>query len=109
MARSRDDTAAPILSGSVTITDELGLKVAAKIRYDSASNQLARVGMVEQLNEPVEFYRTIQLTATIKLVSQELPVTGSGGEIYPLIIKIVYKDFKREPPRVAAVILLQRR
>jgi hypothetical protein len=89
--RSRDDTAAPILSGSVTITDELGLKVAA-IRYDSASNQLARVGMVEQLNEPVEFYQSIQLTATIKLVSQELPVTGSGGEVYPLIIKIVYKD-----------------
>jgi len=40
----------------------------------------------------VEFYQTIQLTATIKLVSQELPVTGPGGEIYPLIIKIVYKD-----------------
>jgi hypothetical protein len=89
--RSRDETAAPILSGSVTITDELGLRVAA-IRYDSAANQLARVGMVEQLNEPVEFYQSIQLTATIKLVSQELPVTGSGGEIYPLIIKIVYKD-----------------
>jgi hypothetical protein len=48
--------------------------------------------MVEQLNEPVEFYQSIQLTATIKLVSQELPVTGSGGEVYPLIIKIVYKD-----------------
>ena len=48
---SRDETAAPILSGSVTITDELGLKVAA-IRYDSPANQLARVGMVEQLNEP---------------------------------------------------------
>jgi hypothetical protein len=89
--RSRDDTAAPILSGSVTITDELGLKVAA-LRYDSSQNQLARVGMVEQLNEPVEFYQSIQLTATIKLVSQELPVTGTGGEIYPLIIKIVYKD-----------------
>ena len=40
----------------------------------------------------MEFYQTIQLTATIKLVSQELPVTGSGGEIYPLIIKIVYKE-----------------
>jgi hypothetical protein len=89
--RSRDETSAPVLSGSVTITDELGLKVAA-IRYDSAQNQLARVGMVEQLNAPVEFYQTIQLTATIKLVSQEQPVTGTGGEVYPLIIKVVYKD-----------------
>ena len=89
--RSRDETAAPVLSGSVTITNELGLKVAA-IRYDSAQNQLARIGMVEQLNAPVEFYQTIQLTATIKLVSQEQAVTGTGGEVYPLIIKIVYKD-----------------
>jgi hypothetical protein len=89
--RSRDETSAPVLSGSVTITDELGLKVAA-IRYDSAQNQLARVGMVEQLNAPVEFYQTIQLTATIKLVSQEQPVTGTGGEVYPLIIIVVYKD-----------------
>ena len=87
----RDEGAPPVPSGSVTITEELGLPVA-RIFYDRGDGQFPRVGMVQQLNESAEFYNTIELTATVKLVRQDAPVRGPGGDVYPLIVKVVYGD-----------------
>jgi hypothetical protein len=87
----RDQGAPPVPAGSVTITDELGLR-AARIFYQGGENQFPRVGIVQEINEPTEFYNTIELTATVKLVEQEQAVRGPGGDLYPLIVKIVYTD-----------------
>ena len=87
----RDEGALPVPAGSVTITDELGLR-AARIIYQGGETQFPRVGIVQVINEPTEFYNTIELTATVKLVEQEQAVRGPGGDLYPLIVKIVYTD-----------------
>jgi hypothetical protein len=80
-------------AGSVTITDELGLR-AARIEYRGGETAFPRVGIVQEVNEPTEFYNTIELSATVKLVEQAQAVRGAG-ELYPLIVKIVYLDSDR--------------
>lgn len=87
----RDEGAPAVPSGSVTITDELGLRVAI-LDYRLNGNVFPRVGMVQTINEPAELYNTIELTATVKLVEQEQSITGPGGDLYPLIVKVVYED-----------------
>jgi hypothetical protein len=78
-------------AASVTITNELGLRVA-HISYQGDDSQFARVGMRQEINESAEFYSTIELSATVKLVGQERPVPATGTDLYPLTIRIVYSD-----------------
>jgi FecR protein len=86
----RDEGAPPVAQSSVTITEELGLSVA-RILYDGGE-EYARVGMKQDINRSVEFLHTIELVATVKLVSQDEGVRGPRGEIFPLTIRVVYTD-----------------
>lgn len=87
----RDEGSIPVPSGSITITKELDHPVA-HIHYDASANQATRVGMVQTINKSTEFYSTIELSATIKLVGQQSGGTGGLSDPYPLTVRVVYRD-----------------
>ncbi len=86
-----DEGSPPIPAGSVTITDELNLRVA-RILYSGSRDQLPRVGFKQDINKSVEFYNTIELSATLKVVSQQGPTQGPVGDSFPLTVRVLYHD-----------------
>jgi hypothetical protein len=87
----RDNSGADSSAASVSITEEVNLK-AAVISGQGAANKYVRIGMVQDINQPASFFTSIELSATVKLVKQELPVGGPVPDVYPLIVRVVYTD-----------------
>lgn len=87
----RDENGIPVPSGSITVTKELDHPVA-HIHYEANPNQSARVGMVQEINKSTEFYTTIELSATVKIVGQQITGSGSLSDPYPLTVRVVYGD-----------------
>lgn len=86
-----DDSGGPISPSSVAITSEVNLR-AAVINGAGGGGRYVRVGMIQDINRPAAFFNTIELSATIKLVSQALPAGGPIPDVYPLVIRVVYTD-----------------
>jgi hypothetical protein len=87
----RDESGADSSEASVSITEEVNLK-AAVLSGNAAGNRYVRIGMVQDINQPASFFTSIELSATVKLVKQALPVGGPVPDVYPLIIRVVYTD-----------------
>lgn len=85
----RGDTGADTSGASVAITNEVDLK-AAVISELGGPNRYVKVGIVQDINQPASFFSSIELSATVKLVKQEIPVGGPVPDVYPLIVRIVY-------------------
>jgi hypothetical protein len=91
------DQDAPALPGArVEISSErvptLGSVSYVLIANEGSAQQYGRIGIRQEINEPAEYLNTIELTASIKLVSQAQPSAVSGGEMYPLTIRVLYTD-----------------
>jgi hypothetical protein len=91
------DADAPALPGArVELSSEriptLGSVPFVLLANESAAEQYGRIGIRQEINEPAEYLNTIELTASIKLVSQAAPSAGAGGELYPLTIRVLYAD-----------------
>jgi hypothetical protein len=87
----RGDTATDNSGASVAITDEVDLK-AAVISELGGPNRYVKVGIVQDINQPASFFNSIEFSATVKLVKQEIPVGGPVPDVYPLVVRIVYTD-----------------
>jgi len=85
----RGDTATDSSTASVSITDEVDLK-AAVMSEEGGPNRYVKVGIVQDINQPASFFNSIELSATVKVVKQEVPVGGPVPDVYPLIVRIVY-------------------
>lgn len=94
----RDEGSIPVPRGSITITSELDRPVA-RIQYEANPNQYARVGMSQQIQKSTEFYSTIELSATVKLVRQQDSGRGALNDLYPLTIRVYYSDSDGDPHR----------
>lgn len=95
----RTQSSAPV---SISVTSErFGASElqAVKLTSQGGPDQYALVGIRQYINSPVDFLHThtIELTATIKLVTQGLSAGGPRGDVYPLIIRIVYTDADGKP------------
>jgi hypothetical protein len=92
----RDEDAPALPGARVTLATEriptLGSVPYVLLANESLAEQYGRIGIRQEINEPAEFLNTIELTASIKLVNQAAPSTGTGGELYPLIIRVLYAD-----------------
>jgi hypothetical protein len=85
------DPGADSNSASVGITEEVNLK-AAVITGSGGTDKYVRIGITQDINQPASFFNSIELSATIKLVNQALSTGGPIGDVYPLVIRIVYSD-----------------
>lgn len=92
----RDDTAGNV--GSVRVLTEtvpgFGQVDAAVI---SGGDRFARIGLRQDINQPVDFMRTIQLMATVKIAAQGFQAGGPQGNLFPLTIRVLYTDAKGNP------------
>jgi hypothetical protein len=78
-------------SGSISnIT--LDNRVATRIRRSGSNQSSAISGIVQQLNKDVSDYRTLRLTADVRVHSQSLSGGGILSSEYPLIIRLRYRD-----------------
>ena len=92
----RDEDAPALPGARVALSTEriptLGSVPYVLLANDSSSEPYGRVGIRQEINEPAEYLHTIELTASIKLVSQGAPVNTTGGELYPLTVRVLYSD-----------------
>ncbi len=61
-------------------------------RSDSDDGRYGRVGIRQDINQPVEFFNSIELKVAVKVVRQSLPAGGPQGNLFPLTIRVVYSD-----------------
>ncbi|HEX9990320.1 MAG TPA: hypothetical protein VGE45_17810 [Chloroflexia bacterium] len=95
------DTAseAPVDPGTVAVgTEQVGLASvnAAVMSRESNSERYARVGIMQEIDRPVDFVNVLELVATIKIIRQSEPVGGPQGDLYPLTIRVIYLDSEQE-------------
>jgi hypothetical protein len=91
------DEDAPALPGARVVISSERIPTLGSVSYvllanEGSSQQYARIGIRQEINEPAEYLTTIELTASIKLVNQVAPSTVAGGELYPLTIRVLYSD-----------------
>ncbi|MBF6613536.1 MAG: hypothetical protein IVW55_10450 [Chloroflexi bacterium] len=79
--------------GSTTVETE---KVAGAFQYANikgdGQGKFVRVGIRQEINRAVEFFQSIELAATVNVVSQSERAGGPQGNAYPLMINILYSD-----------------
>jgi hypothetical protein len=60
-----------------------------------SADRYVRVGVRQEINRPVEFFNSIELSAAVKVVRQSLPAGGPQGNLFPLTIRVLYSDSER--------------
>jgi hypothetical protein len=94
--QSSDTQTEPGTASVVTETlPGLGVVKAALIDRQVGGDRYARVGIRQDINRPVDFYRTIKLAATVKVVRQSFEAGGPQGNLFPLTIRVTYSDSDR--------------
>lgn len=78
----------------VPVNDTIdGRTVSALELYRSAdSTDPAVTGLKQALNVTVADFTSLELTADVKVLEQNLPGGGSAGSEYPLILRVNYRD-----------------
>lgn len=70
----------------------LGETYAAVFKRQGSDNLYTTVGMRQEINRPAEFFDVIELRASLKVMRQEIRAGGPRSDIYPLTIKVIYRD-----------------
>jgi hypothetical protein len=96
----RDENQSPDIQARAYITTEDVFKVpvyAAVLESRDELDRYARVGIRQDINQPVDFYHRIELTSTMKVIDQALLPGGPRGDVYPLTIRVTYTDSEGRP------------
>jgi hypothetical protein len=72
----------------VSETLEGPVRYAARFLRDATESDLATVSIRQEMDAPVNFYGSLILSASIKVVDPQTPVGG----LYPLTIQVTYAD-----------------
>jgi len=72
----------------VSETLEGHIRYAARFVRDTANNDLATVSIRQEMDTPVNFYGSLILGASVKVVDPQAP----AGNLYPLTIQVTYDD-----------------
>ncbi|HEX8227802.1 MAG TPA: hypothetical protein VF826_00640 [Chloroflexia bacterium] len=67
------------------------------LRRDGPGDQYGRLGIRQEINQPVDYLERIELRASIRVVQQPDLIGGPSGSIYPLTIKVNYTDAQGTP------------
>lgn len=81
-------TSVSVVSETVGSTVVFG----ALMKRDSTGDSYARAGVSQEINEPVDYLRSIDLYATVKIIKQPARIGGPVGVVYPLTIRVNYTD-----------------
>ena len=91
----------PDIGGTRTLVPETiaGRKVQAlQISRDSEKDTHNETGIVQEINRDVSAYRTVSLTAWVKVNNASLSGGGYLGSEYPLMFRVQYTDEKGGRP-----------
>lgn len=81
--------------GSVNVVSEtVGSTVVYFAEFARAvdDERYAKAGVRQEINQPVDFFREVELGLTVKVLRQSLPLGGPQGDVYPLTIRVSYDD-----------------
>jgi hypothetical protein len=65
---------------------------AVRLQRGSGDTHFIQVGMRQEINRPAEYLTSIEVKATIKIVQQTLLAPGPRVDLFPLTIKVIYRD-----------------
>ncbi len=80
-----------ILPGNITVTS-LGDRNAVHILRTNSNQTSAITGIIQQINREVSDYRSVSLSADIRIHFQSLSGGGVLSSEYPLILRMRYRD-----------------
>lgn len=76
----------------ITETIGSGTNYLVDFRREGTTDQYGRLGIRQEINRPVDYLHTIELSARIRVVQQPEVIGGSVGDVYPLTIRVNYTD-----------------
>lgn len=76
------------------VTETLGTTDISAVLLDRSApgDSYARLGIHQDIDQPADYLHTIDLYATVKVVSQQATVGGPSNDVYPLSIRVNYTD-----------------
>ena len=82
--------------GTVTLDSEdlpyRGPLKDVKFERDYQGDHFIKVGIRQEVNRPATFLNSIELFAAVKILRQSTPIGGPQGNLYPLTIRVIYRD-----------------
>ena len=83
----------------VVITEVVGSSInyLVDLKRQGPSDQYGTLGIRQEINRPVDYLQTIELSAVIRVVQQSNIIGGPGGDVYPLTIRVNYTDAQGRP------------
>ncbi len=94
-----DPTLSSVLVLSETVNGPTVYAVAfvREAAKDTPQQHYARLGIHQEINQPVSYLSSIVLKATVRVITQSNVGSGPLGNVYPLTIKVNYTNTERKP------------
>ena len=105
LSQSRSDLGTQhIYADVVSETLEGHIRYAARFVRDTGNSDLTTVSIRQEMDTPVNFYTSLILGASVKVVDPQTPVGG----IYPLTVQVTYDDSEGPAGRLEAPVFARR-